>query len=151
VPDPVAAAQSAVRGSDAPVLATRRMPIRQSEDIVRMRQAVRERAVALGFGLVDQTKMVTAASELARNALLHGGGGDVEIVEIGDGHRRTGLKLVFGDQGPGIADVALALKDGYTSGNGLGLGLGGARRLVNEFAIESAPGKGTRVTIVRWR
>lgn len=153
MPDPVAGrvAQSAVRSSDAPVVATRRMPIRQSEDIVRMRQAVRERAVALGFGLVDQTKIVTAASELARNALLHGGGGDAEIVEIVDRRGITGLKLVFDDQGPGIADIALALKDGYTSGNGLGLGLGGARRLVNDFAIESAVGKGTRVTIVRWR
>lgn len=151
--DPVAGriAQAAASGSDAPVAATRRMPIRQSEDIVRMRQAVRERAVALGFGLVDQTKIVTAASELARNALLHGGGGDAEIVEIGDGRGKTGLKLVFDDQGPGIADIALALKDGYTSGNGLGLGLGGARRLVSEFAIESAVGNGTRVTIVRWR
>ena len=151
--DPVAGrvAQSVGRDADASVVTTRRMPIRRSEDIVRMRQAVRERAVALGFGLVDQTKIVTAASELARNALLHGGGGDAEIVEVADGRGITGLKLVFDDHGPGIADIALALKDGYTSGNGLGLGLGGARRLVNEFAIESTVGKGTRVTIVRWR
>ena len=126
------------------------MPLRQSEDIVRMRQAVRERAIALGFGLVDQTKIVTAASELARNALLHGGGGRVEIVELTSGHRH-GLRLTFVDQGPGIDDIALAMKDGYTTGGGLGLGLGGARRLANEFSLESAPGQGTRVTITRWR
>jgi len=126
------------------------MPLRRSEDIVRMRQAVRERAVTLGFGLVDQTKIVTAASELARNAMLYGGGGDVEIAQIAAGPRK-GLMLTFIDQGPGIDDIQLAMKDGFTSGSGLGLGLGGARRLVNEFALESTPGNGTRVTIVRWR
>ena len=115
-----------------------------------MRQRVREEAIALGFGLVDQTKIVTAASELGRNAILHGGGGRVEVSHVATPVRR-GLQLVFTDQGPGIADVAQAMQDGFTTGSGLGLGLGGARRLVNEFAIESTPGNGTRVTIVRWR
>jgi serine/threonine-protein kinase RsbT len=128
----------------------RNLPLRRPEDIGWMRQALRERAIALGFGLVDQTKIVTAASELARNAVLHGRGGDVEIAEIARGGRR-GLRLVFVDQGPGIADVALALKDGFSTGSGLGLGLGGARRLVDEFDIDSAPGRGTRVTVIRWR
>jgi serine/threonine-protein kinase RsbT len=126
------------------------MPLRRSEDIVRMRQAVRERAMTLGFGLVDQTKIVTAASELARNAMLYGGGGDVEIAQLAAGTRK-GLRLTFIDQGPGIDDIQLAMKDGFTSGSGLGLGLGGARRLVNEFALESTPESGTRVTIIRWR
>ena len=126
------------------------LPVRTSEDIVRMRQLVREQSVVLGFGLVDQTKIVTAASELARNALIHGGGGEVSVQPLAEGARR-GLKLVFSDQGPGIADVALALKDGFTTGGGLGLGLGGAKRLSNEFAIDSRPGAGTRVTIVRWK
>lgn len=135
---------------DTAATRSREMPLRQSEDIVRMRQVVRERAIALGFGLVDQTKIVTAASELARNALLHGGGGHVEIAELDSGIRH-GLKLTFVDQGPGIADITLAMKDGFTTGSGLGLGLGGARRLTNEFHLESAPGHGTRVTIVRWR
>jgi serine/threonine-protein kinase RsbT len=126
------------------------MPIRASEDIVRMRQAVRERAVGLGFGLVDQTKLVTAASELARNTLIHGGGGHAEITELQYGGRR-GLQLDFVDEGPGIANVQQAMQDGFTTGSGLGLGLGGARRLASEFTIESAPGRGTHVTIVRWR
>jgi serine/threonine-protein kinase RsbT len=126
------------------------MPLRQTEDIVRMRQAVRERAVALGFGLVDQTKIVTAASELARNAMVHGGGGSVEIAELAAGTRR-GLRLAFVDQGPGIADIERAMTDGYTTGGGLGLGLGGARRLASEFSIESTPGKGTRTVIVGWK
>ena len=117
---------------------------------MRVRQAVRERAIALGFGLVDQTKIVTAASELARNTLLHGGGGHAEITELRAG-ARSGLQLAFADQGPGIEDIEKAMQDGFTTGTGLGLGLGGARRLVNEFRIESVPGKGTRVTIVRWR
>jgi serine/threonine-protein kinase RsbT len=106
--------------------------------------------VAVGFSLVDQTKMVTAASELARNALEYGGGGTLTLEALNDGPRR-GLRLVFEDRGPGIADVELALRDGFTSGSGLGLGLGGAKRLVNEFAIESAPGKGTRVAVTRWK
>lgn len=105
--------------------------------------------VALGFGLVDQTKMVTAASELARNAVVYGGGGEVSLEQVGNGSRR-GLRLVFEDRGPGIPDVELALRDGYTTGGGLGLGLGGARRLANDFEIDSAPGRGTRVAITRW-
>jgi serine/threonine-protein kinase RsbT len=111
---------------------------------------VRQRAVELGFNLVDQTKIVTAASELARNTLQYGGGGSVRIDGLQEGSRR-GLRLVFEDRGPGIPDVELAMRDGYTTGNGLGLGLSGARRLSNEFDIQSRPGEGTRVTIVRWR
>ena len=115
-----------------------------------MRQLVREHSITIGFGIVDQTKIVTAASELARNAMTHGGGGEVTIEPLVDGARR-GLKLVFSDRGPGIPDIDMALKDGYTTGGGLGLGLGGARRLSNEFAIDSRVGAGTRVTIVRWK
>ena len=115
-----------------------------------MRQAVRERAVAQGFSLVDQTKIVTAASELGRNTLDYGGGGEVEIQVLVNG-MRSGLRLSFVDQGPGIPDIDTALRDGYTSGRGLGLGLGGAKRLSSEFSIESKPGAGTRVTIVRWK
>lgn len=125
-------------------------PIATSEDVVAVRQAVRQRAVDLGFNLVDQTKIVTAASELARNTLQYGGGGSLRIEEVIDGTKR-GLRLIFEDQGPGIANIELAMKDGYTTGNGLGLGLSGARRLSNEFEIQSRPGEGTRVTIVRWR
>jgi serine/threonine-protein kinase RsbT len=124
--------------------------ISTSEDVVAVRQAVRQRAVDLGFNLVDQTKIVTAASELARNTLQYGGGGRLRIEEVLQGSRR-GLRLVFEDNGPGIPNVEIAMKDGYTTGNGLGLGLSGARRLSNEFSIESRPGEGTRVTIVRWR
>ena len=125
-------------------------PIRSSEDVVRVRQLVRSRAVAQGFSLVDQTKLVTAASELARNTLEYGGGGEVSIEVLNDGPRK-GVRLTFSDQGPGIADLDLALKDGFTTGGGLGLGLGGARRLSNEFSLESKPGEGTRVAITRWR
>jgi len=124
--------------------------ITTSEDVVAVRQAVRQRAVDLGFNLVDQTKIVTAASELARNTLQYGGGGTLRIEEVLQGSRR-GLRLVFEDNGPGIPNVEIAMKDGYTTGNGLGLGLSGAKRLSNEFFIESRPGEGTRVTIVRWR
>ena len=124
--------------------------VRTANDIVRVRQRIREWAVEAGFSLVDQTKIVTAASELARNTLEHGGGGTARIELVTDGGRR-GVRLICEDQGPGIADVQLALKDGYTSRNGLGLGLGGARRLVSDFAIESRPGEGTRVTVTRWR
>src|SRR5262245_19750766 len=124
--------------------------MRTPEDIVRMRQFVREQAAVIGFSLVDQTKLVTAASELARNTMVYGGGGEVAIQPLAEGARR-GLRLAFIDNGPGIADIALAMKDGYTSGGGLGLGLGGAKRLSNEFSIESAPGRGTRVTITRWK
>ena len=124
--------------------------LRDTEDVVRVQQAVREWAIACGFSLVDQTKIVTAASELARNAVLHGGGGTVRLEALNDGARR-GLRLVFEDQGPGIPDVTQALRDGYTTGGGLGLGLGGARRLVNQFDIDSRPGTGTRVVITRWK
>ena len=124
--------------------------IRADEDVVAARRVVRELAVLVGFSLVDQTKVVTAASELARNALQHGGGGTLTASALNDDTRR-GLRLIFEDQGPGIADVQLAMKDGYTSGGGLGLGLGGAKRLSNEFEIESTPGAGTRVTIARWK
>ena len=124
--------------------------ISTSEDVVAVRQAVRQRAVDLGFNLVDQTKIVTAASELARNTLHYGGGGTMRIEEVLKGSRR-GLRLVFEDNGPGIPNVEIAMKDGYSTGSGLGLGLSGAKRLSNEFFIESRPGEGTRVTIVRWR
>jgi serine/threonine-protein kinase RsbT len=121
-----------------------------SGDIVRARQTVRAWMVALGFSLVDQTKMVTATSELARNTVEYGGGGSVRLTAQED-RAHTGLRLVFEDQGPGIPDVALALKDGYSTGHGLGLGLSGSKRLVNEFELWSVPGQGTRVTITRWR
>jgi serine/threonine-protein kinase RsbT len=111
---------------------------------------VRTWSVQQGFTLVDQTKIVTAASEIARNTVVYGGGGTVRIEAMDDGARK-GLRLIFEDQGPGIADVDLALRDGYTTGNGLGMGLGGARRLVNEFSIESKPGQGTKVTLTRWK
>ncbi|MFN7916673.1 MAG: anti-sigma regulatory factor [Vicinamibacterales bacterium] len=125
-------------------------PLEGDEHVVRVRQAVRARAVELGFSLVEQTKVVTAASELARNTIQYGGGGHASIEVLVEGARR-GLRLTFVDAGPGIADVELALKDGYTTGGGLGLGLSGARRLSSEFAIESAPGKGTKVVITRWK
>lgn len=124
--------------------------ISSSGDIVKVRQVVREWAVSLGFSLVEQTKMVTAASELARNTLEHGGGGMVQMQALNNESRR-GLKLTFSDEGPGIKDVEQALKDGFTTGSGMGLGLGGAKRLVNEFEIDSAPGLGTKVMITRWR
>ena len=132
------------------ILHVEEQSILTSEDVVRVRQAVRARAVQSGFSLVDQTKLVTAASELARNALEHGGGGSVRLELINDGVRRA-VRLTFQDSGPGIADIQQALKDGFTTGGGLGLGLGGAKRLSNEFDISSAPGQGTRVTIARWR
>jgi serine/threonine-protein kinase RsbT len=127
-----------------------RLAIRSSEDIVLVRQAVRRWAVDFGFSLVDQTKIVTAASELARNTLDHGGGGSVRLLVLEERGRR-GLRLAFEDKGPGIPDVALAMKDGYTTGGGLGLGLSGAKRLSNDFDIVSRPGEGTQVTITRWR
>jgi serine/threonine-protein kinase RsbT len=126
------------------------LDIRSSADVVAVRQATRTLAERVGFSLVDQTKLVTAASELARNTIDYGGGGLVRLELVANGVRR-GVRLTFEDQGPGIADVNQALKDGYTTGNGLGLGLGGARRLVNDFSIDSAPGTGTRVTIARWK
>jgi serine/threonine-protein kinase RsbT len=134
----------------AAILKNESLPIKSSSDIVKVRQFAREWAVSLGFSLVEQTKMVTAASELARNALDYGGGGQVEL-EVLQNELRQGLKLTFADQGPGIADLEQALKDGFTTGSGMGLGLGGAKRLVNEFEIDSAPGRGTKVSILRWR
>jgi serine/threonine-protein kinase RsbT len=121
-----------------------------SADIVKVRQLVREWAVSLGFSLVEQTKIVTAASELARNALEHGGGGKVRLEALNNEMRR-GLKLTFVDEGPGIADLEQALKDGFSTGTGMGLGLSGSKRLANEFEIDSVPGRGTKVTITRWR
>ena len=132
------------------VLLTDQRTIQTAEEVVTIRQAVRQRAVELGFNLVDQTKIVTAASELARNAVQYGGGGRVTIEAV-EAFGRRGIRLTFEDDGPGIPDVELAMKDGYTTGGGLGLGLSGARRLSNDFTIESTPGKGTRVTITRWR
>jgi serine/threonine-protein kinase RsbT len=125
------------------------MPVRTSDDVVRVRQAVRARAVGVGFSLVDQTKIVTAASEIARNTVDYGGGGTARIEVVRNGQRR-GVRLTFTDQGPGIADLTMALKDGYTTGSGLGLGLSGAKRLCNEFDVRSAPGQGTVVTLSRW-
>jgi serine/threonine-protein kinase RsbT len=124
--------------------------LRSEADIVAARQKVRQLAVSLRFSLVDQTKMITAASELSRNTLVHGGGGQMRWEIVDEGIRR-GLRLVFEDEGPGIPDLDLALKDGWTSGGGMGLGLPGSKRLVNDFQLESAPGRGTRVTIVRWK
>lgn len=126
-----------------------RIPLQRDEEVVLARSAARRWLQTLGFSLVDQTKMVTAVSELARNTVLHGGGGVVTLEEV-DGQGSRGLKVVFEDQGPGIGDVEQALTDGFSTGSGLGLGLGGARRLVNDFHIETSPGGGTRVTIVRW-
>ena len=132
-------------------LRSRTVPINASEDVCRVRQAVRSMAMEMGFSMVEQTKLVTAASELARNIMMHGGGtGTVTIEELIDGARR-GLRATFVDHGPGIEDVERAMQDGFTTGTGLGLGLGGARRLVNEFDIWSKPGEGTRVTITRWK
>jgi serine/threonine-protein kinase RsbT len=130
--------------------ADKTLPIGSTDDIVQVRHAVRDMAVQLGFSLVDQTKLVTAASELARNAATYGGGGTVSLEILRD-ERRTGLRLVFTDRGPGIPDIELALKDGYTTGDGLGIGLGGSRRLVNEFEIDSRVGEGTRVSVIRWK
>jgi serine/threonine-protein kinase RsbT len=126
------------------------LPIHSSTDIVLIRQEVRKWSGELGFSLVDQTKMITAASELARNSLNYGGGGAVRLEVIENGIKR-GLRLSFEDQGPGIPDIQQALTDGFTTGKGMGLGLGGAKRLVNEFEIASSAGEGTRVTITRWK
>ena len=132
------------------VIRNEELSLRGEHEVVRIRQVAREWAVSLGFGLVDQTKIVTAASELARNTVIYGGGGIVRLEALNDGPRR-GLRLTFEDQGPGIADVTQALKDGFSTGTGLGLGLGGARRLMSEFEIASVPGQGTRVVITRWK
>jgi serine/threonine-protein kinase RsbT len=126
-----------------------RIEVVSDQDVVRVRQLVRTRAVAVKLSLVDQTKLVTAASELARNTLVYGGGGSVEVTLVDNG-RRKGIRIVFADQGPGIADLDLAFTDGYTTGGGLGLGLSGARRLVDEFDIETAVGQGTSITVTKW-
>jgi serine/threonine-protein kinase RsbT len=124
--------------------------LRSMDDIIKARQLVRECAIFQGLSLVDQTKIVTAASELARNTVVHGGGGEMRLQALNDGSRR-GVKATFVDHGRGIADIELAMKDGYTTRGGLGLGLSGSKRLVNEFDIDSKPGKGTTVSIVRWK
>jgi serine/threonine-protein kinase RsbT len=126
------------------------LPIGSGDDVVRVRQHVRNAAAASGLSLVDQTKLVTAASELARNTLIHGGGGAVRVETVKSVSGRAGVKLHFTDEGPGIADVDLALTDGWTSGTGLGLGLSGSRRLVDEFELKSEPGVGTTVMVVKW-
>jgi serine/threonine-protein kinase RsbT len=126
------------------------LPIRSEGDVVAVRQVTRAWAAELGFSLVDQTKVVTAASELARNTLIHGGGGSVRLETLAEGIRK-GLRLVFEDHGPGIPDIELALKDGYTTGGGLGLGLGGSKRLMSDFAIVSRAGEGTKITVTKWR
>ena len=132
------------------VTSTVEVGLRSDQEIVKLRQIVRDEAIAQGFSLVDQTKFVTAASELARNTLLYGGGGDASLSVLLNGTRK-GLRLTFVDQGAGIADIERALQDGFTSGSGLGLGLGGARRLCDEFEIQSEPGKGTTVSITKWK
>jgi serine/threonine-protein kinase RsbT len=124
--------------------------LRSMDDMIKARQLVRDCAIFQGLSLVDQTKIVTAASELARNTLIHGGGGEMRLQALNDGPRR-GVKVIFADRGPGIPNIELAMKDGYTTRGGLGLGLSGSKRLVNEFSIESQSGKGTTVSIVRWK
>ena len=131
------------------VISTETMPVQSEPDVVTVRRRVRDASARLGFSLVEQTKVVTAASELARNTIIYGGGGTLQL-ELLNGPR-NGLRLVFEDKGPGIADIELALRDGFTTGSGLGLGLGGAKRLVSDFEIASRPGEGTRVTITRWK
>ncbi|WP_142848672.1 anti-sigma regulatory factor [Telmatospirillum sp. J64-1] len=132
------------------VLKAESLTIATQEDVVRVRQTTRAWAAEIGFSLVNQTKLVTAASELARNTMLYGGGGTVLLESINDSIR-AGLRMTFEDEGPGIADIETALTDGYTTGGGLGLGLSGSKRLVDEFNIWSEPGRGTRITILRWR
>lgn len=131
------------------VVSTETVPVRTEPDVVAVRRRVREVSAQMGFSLVDQTKVITAASELARNTIIHGGGGKL-CLEALNGPRR-GLRLTFEDNGPGIPDIELALRDGFTTGTGLGLGLGGSKRLVNEFEIFSRPGEGTKVVVTRWK
>jgi serine/threonine-protein kinase RsbT len=131
------------------VTSSETVAVASEADVVSVRQRVREAASRLGFSLVDQTKMVTAASELARNTLIHGGGGSMDLIMLNG--PRLGLRLIFADKGPGIPDISLALRDGFTTGSGLGLGLGGAKRLVNDFEIDSKAGAGTKVTVTRWK
>lgn len=128
-----------------------RFPINTDRDIFIARKMVRDWVVEVGFGLVDQTKVATAASELARNTLQHGGGGEMEIALVTNDAHRSGIRLVFEDHGPGIEDINLALKDGYSTAGGMGLGLSGSKRLMSEFILETKPGKGTRVTVVKWK
>lgn len=132
------------------VLRDELIALRSTDDIIKARQLVRDCAIFQGLSLVDQTKLVTAASELARNTMIHGGGGEMRLQALNEGPRR-GVKVMFIDEGPGIPDLELAMKDGYTTKGGLGLGLSGSKRLVNEFEIDSKPGKGTTVCIVRWK
>lgn len=132
------------------VTGNEKLELAASEDIVKARLAVRRKLVDLKFSLIDQTKMVTAASEIARNAIDYGGGGTLTLEVLEDGGKK-GLRLIFEDHGPGIADMDLAMKDGYTTASGLGLGLGGAKRLVNEFSIDSEPGRGTIIILTRWK
>ena len=134
-----------------PVTQSNRLELLSEQDVVKARQLVRKLAQENGFSLVEQTKLVTASSELARNTLIHGGGGHMDMEVLAEADGRSGIRLRFVDEGPGIADMKLAMTDGWTSGTGLGLGLTGSRRLASEFDIQSAPGQGTRVTIVRWR
>lgn len=131
------------------VISSEMVPVVCEADIVNVRRCVRESAAKLGFSLVDQTKVVTAASELARNTVIHGRGGQMELATLNG--PRVGIRLVFEDKGPGIPDVDLALRDGFTTGSGLGLGLGGSKRLVNEFELKSRVGEGTKVTVIRWK
>ncbi|WP_298873868.1 anti-sigma regulatory factor [uncultured Bradyrhizobium sp.] len=133
-----------------PTTKTERLDIKASDDVVRVRQLTRAYALEVGLSLVDQTKVITASSELARNTLDYGGGGEVTVELVEQGGRR-GVRLTFDDKGPGIVDIEQALKDGFTSGKGMGLGLGGAKRLCNDFSIASKPGEGTKVMIARWK
>jgi serine/threonine-protein kinase RsbT len=126
------------------------MPLRSDEDVVGLRRHVRERAVGIGLSLVDQTKLITAASELARNTIKYGGGGSAYLDRLADGLRK-GVCLIFVDAGPGIPDLEQALRDGYTTGGGLGLGLGGSKRLVDEFDIDTRPGEGTAIAVIKWK
>jgi serine/threonine-protein kinase RsbT len=132
------------------VLKKLELPLAAPEDVVAVRQSVRSMAVETGLSIIDQTKLVTAASELARNTVVHGGGGKATL-EVVEESLRRGVRLTFEDSGPGIADIELAMRDGYTTGGGLGLGLGGSKRLANDFAIDSKPGEGTRITIATWK
>lgn len=131
------------------VVSSETLPVVSEADIVVVRRRVREASIQVGLSLVDQTKLVTAASELARNTVIYGGGGALQLESLNG--PRLGVRLIFSDQGPGIPNIDLALRDGFTTGSGLGLGLGGAKRLVNEFEIDSAAGRGTKVTITRWK
>src|SRR5579859_208375 len=143
-------AATSVRSSQMKPLKAETLPIQSSSDVVLARQKVRQWAAEMKFNLVDQTKLVTAASELARNTLDHGRGGHMTI-EMLENLGRSGLRLVFEDHGPGIPDIHAALRDGFTTGSGMGLGLGGSKRLVNDFEIQSTVGQGTRVAVIRWK